>query len=330
MSLKRLLFSIIVAVLSSFFAISLINFVNRGNLEVFRSLLNVDMSIYAVSFAIFTSSYILEALRMKIVLAGGGYHIKFKDSVLNNILGYTFSYLTPFAMGGQPFQVYHLRKLGVDSGYATGVMAVRILENSLGATVIAIVVLNTDMAWIVKRGQIVFLGILLSFSVSFALISSMIRPKTVLPIVKLGAKLFRREKWVRDFVEWIERFKTGVEIMWKKKIKLMILDIFMWFVALSLQLYSLHYVIIRLIHQHINFWKIFGIINAVNALAYFVPTPGSSGGIETTYQIVLTGLTGKPDEMLLAVTIWRIVAYYSQIVIGLILLWKVGKDILRS
>ncbi len=330
MSPKRILFSVLVAFLSGILAVSMINFLHRGNLGVFQSLLGVGISIYAVPFLVFTSSYLLEALRTNVILAGGGYGISFKDSVLNNVLGYTFSYLTPFAMGGQPFQIYHLKKLGVDSGYATGVMALRILENTIGASVIALVVLNTDMAWIVKRGQIVFLGISISFSVSFALILSMLRPRTVLPVIKLLSKVFKKEKWIGEFSEWIVRFKKGLDIMWRKKIRLVLFDVAMWFVTLSVQLYSLHYVVNRLVHQHVNFWRIFGIINAVNALAYFMPTPGSSGGIETTYQIVLSNLTGRPDEMLLAVTIWRIVAYYSQIILGLAVFWIVGKELFRD
>ncbi len=328
MDKKKIVISIFVALVSSVSAIAIVNFLTRREVVVFSDLVNVRPIVYLTAFAIFTSSYLVEALRLKVVVEMGGYRLKFSDSLVNNILGYLFSFLTPFAMGGQPFQVYHMKLVGVDTEYSTGVMMTRILQNSLGATVIALIVLNTNIGWIVKRGHIVIAGITISLFVTSFLFISMVNPHIFTPVVKVLSRIFKKENWVKDFEIWIDGFKEGVKKMWKENFKVMVLDVFGWFVALSIQIYALYYTIVEIVRKEPGFWKVFGLVNSVNALAYFIPTPGSSGGIETTYSFVLSALTDDPSKTLLAVTVWRISAFYLQIALGLSILFLAGKRLI--
>jgi uncharacterized membrane protein YbhN (UPF0104 family) len=101
---------------------------------------------------------------------------------------------------------------------------------------------------------------------------------------------------------------------------LVIVDVIGWLFILIIQLYSLYYIVCQLTDVKPNFWLIFGSINAVNAIAYFVPTPGASGGIEFTYQTVLSKIIGDNEISLKAITSWRFVSYYLQIFFGMVLL----------
>ncbi|MCD6449132.1 MAG: flippase-like domain-containing protein [Thermotogaceae bacterium] len=315
-----MIFSIIIAIAAGFTVISLMNFFNRGEVNILPLLFSVPIKVYVLSFLIFVSSYIVEALRMMYLLLHRGYRVNFWQILYNNIIGYFFTFLTPFAMGGQAFQIYHLSTIGVDSSYATGVMAARILQNSIGNMVIAIIMLNTTLGWLLKEGHIVIVGISISLTSSTFLIISMAKPEILSPLIKIIYKIFKKKKWLHNYENWSRDFRESIEYMWKKNLYIMFIDSFGWFCTIALQLLSLFYILKVAFHVNINYWILFGMINAVNALAYFVPTPGASGGIEATYQYVLSMLTKNSDIALKSITSWRFVAYYMQIVLGTVLL----------
>ena len=327
---KKMILSIIIAIVAGFTVLSLINFFNRGEVNVLPLLLSVPIKVYILSFLIFVSSYFIEALRMMYLLYHRGYRVKFGQVLYNNIVGYLFSYLTPFAMGGQAFQVYHLSSIGVDSSYATGVMAARILQNSIGNMVIAIIMLNTTLGWLLKEGHIVIVGIAISLTSSTFLIISMAKPEVLVPLVKIVSKIFKKEKWLQKYKKWSSDFRESIEYMWKKNLYIMFIDIFGWFCVIAIQLFSLFFIIKVAFHVDVNYWMLFGMINAVNALAYFVPTPGASGGIEATYQYVLSMLVKDSDIALKSITSWRFVAYYMQIILGTILMASSNSKALKA
>ncbi len=320
MSLKRILISLLVAFISGFTVVSFLNFFHRGRAGFFSLLGALPVPVYVVAFLIFTGSYLLEALRLVYLVWHKGYKISFWGALYNTMIGYLFSFLTPFAMGGQPFQVVHLSRLGVDSGYATGIMGTRVLENSLGGAVIAVIMLNTSLGWLLKRGHMVILGIFISISVSTAIFLAMLKPGILIPIVRVISKLFKLSNLEESFKEWRERFESSIKYMWRDNAYLMFLDATEWFSALVLQIYSLYYILHFLSKMNLNFWMVFGSVNAVNALAYFIPTPGAAGGIEFTYQFVLSGIVGNSEVALKSVTAWRFVSYYGQILLGMLVL----------
>ncbi len=322
MNRKNLIVSIIIAIIAGFSVTSIINFFHKGDVNVFKLLLSIPLKVYLVSFFIFFSSYLLEAIRMQYLLRHRGYKVSFFSVLYNNIMGYFFSYLTPFAMGGQPFQVYHLTTLKVPSSYATGIMAARLLQNSIGASLIAIIMLNTSMAWLLEKGKIIFLGITISLISAGVLITAMFFPGVLKPLVRLLSSIFKKPTWYSAFEKWVEDFKENIEYMWKKNTYMMVIDSIGWFAVIAIQLYSLFYILKSAFNIGINYWFLFGSINAVNAFAYFIPTPGSSGGIEATYQVVLASITGDAEVSLKAIVGWRFIAYYLQIALGSVLLWK--------
>ncbi|ONN28065.1 hypothetical protein XJ44_00535 [Thermosipho affectus] len=324
---KRIFLSIIFAVISGLTVVSIMNFLHKGNINIVSLIFSVPIKIYLVAFLIFFSSYFLEAFRMMYLLWHRGYKVSYFSLLYNNILGYFFSYLTPFAMGGQPFQIYHLVKKGVDSSYATGIMVARVLQNSLGGAIIAIIMLNTSMGWIMDKGKLVLLGIAISLISSFILILSMVVPEVMIPIVRGMSKILRKTNWVTRFENWVSNFKSSLEYMWKENTYIMIVDILGWFFIVMLQLFSLFYILKGISSLKINFWFLFGSINAVNAIAYFIPTPGSSGGIEATYQYVLSSIVGNSEISLIAITGWRFIAYYLQLVLGTFMLWINNKHV---
>ena len=319
MSSKKILISLVVAFLSGFTVVIFLNFFHMGKAEFFSLLSALPVYVYVMAFLIFTSSYFLEAFRIFYLARHKGYRVSFFSTLYNTVVGYLFSFLTPFAMGGQPFQIVHLSKLGVDSSYATGIMGTRVLENSLGGAVIAIIMLNTSLGWILNRGHLVIVGIIISLSVSAAVVIAMLKPKILMPLVRMSSKLFKKDL-EKPFDDWRKNFELSVRYMWRDNFYLMILDVLEWLATLVIQIYSLFFVLSFLSNSKLNFWLVFGSVNAVNALAYFIPTPGASGGIEFTYQYVLSGITMDSGIALKAVTAWRMVSYYVQILLGMLFL----------
>jgi len=75
--------------------------------------------------------YVIDTFRYIIVFRRLNVHLSFKDGFYNNIIGTLFSNLTPSATGGQPFQIYHYTKLGLESTTSSNVVFSRIMESNL-------------------------------------------------------------------------------------------------------------------------------------------------------------------------------------------------------
>ncbi len=328
--MKRIVFYILTSILIGFASVALINSLYRRKMDLVSLFSEISPRVVVVAFSIFAAVYLVEAFRLMLVLRAEGYRISLKDSIYNNVVGYLFSFLTPSATGGQPFQIYHMSKLGVDSGYATSVMASRFLEIAFGNTLVSILTLKVIKEWI--KGYIVFAGILVNVSIALLTLLATTKPQIMLPLIRLTAKLARKPDLVDGFKKWGESLRSSIKKMWSSHILYMMVDIAGWFVVTALFFAPLYYIYGSLIGWNADFLKFFGVCVTVSTLAYFIPTPGSSGGFEAVYTSALSQVFGGGAKAVSVVFAWRLSTYYLQIFLGLVVaaLWGRWTDVRRG
>ena len=98
-----------------------IRFTGGGNLV--GNLLAVGLSTVVLSLLLVVGSWVVDALRLKILASAMGGQVKFLDALKVTVMGSFMAGVTPFDTGGEPLKVYFLHRRGLSIGAATAVVA---------------------------------------------------------------------------------------------------------------------------------------------------------------------------------------------------------------
>ncbi len=264
----------------------------------------------------------------------GNFH--FKTCFETGIIGHYYNNVTPLAVGGQPFEIYHLSKHGVHGGVATSLPLVTFFLNQLAFVVLGVVSLCligfspfthilpatfNVMATIGLVSCILVPAIIILFS-----LLPRLGAKIVHFVMTFGAKIkvvkepkkaiYKTMKTVAHNSKCIKRFASrpfGFNLSF----------LFSFFEQLSaasiafftLKLFGFNYgETTSIFMQWVITCQIYFILNAAIA---FIPTPGNSGAADLSFFLLFeSGLAvGLAFPAMLT---WRLLAFYSYIIIGFI------------
>lgn len=256
---------------------------------------------------------------------------KYKSSFQLMLRTQFFNAVTPFATGGQPYQIYYLKQVGLSYTQATGVVLQNFIVYQIALVLLGIVALVANKIFhvftkvyllqkLIALGFIInALVIVIMFLVAFSkklnkfFINLGINILTKLHIVK--NKEQKLEKWDKS----INEFHEGAKILLKDK-KMFIFNILCNFIALS----CLYLVPLFILYA-------MGKFNALNPgvaivtsayvmlIGSFVPIPGGSGGLEYGFvQFYANFISGSSLSAMMLV--WRFITYYFGLVVGAIAL----------
>ena len=236
--------------------------------------------------------------------------------------------ITPLGAGGQPFEIYYLRKKGLPVGIASGVPL-----TSYAISKIAYVVVSTTAILCFGFGDIspfmrvlCIIGLIANLGMPTTIVMFALLPKFSASVARGIAKLAKFLHIVKD-QEALYKKLTGHFIEYAgcidyflKKSKKTILSSFVCSSIYYLALYSLPYAVIRLCGNHdISWGTMFAYCVICYASVTLIPTPGSSGGAELSFRAIFAKyLSG--GILFWGVLSWRIFSYYIFIALGLILI----------
>ncbi|MFP4563759.1 MAG: YbhN family protein, partial [Spirochaetia bacterium] len=128
-TVRRMVKFIIIAVVAGLVVNTIITFLmdHKKVLEIIRA---VRFDYFLIPFVCYLGWNFIDAFRLRNVTSQFGVKIPFRRCFFNSVLGTFFNNLTPMAAGGQPFQIYHLKTLGLKSKTATNVILSRFVEQA--------------------------------------------------------------------------------------------------------------------------------------------------------------------------------------------------------
>ncbi len=243
-----------------------------------------------------------------------------------------FNAVTPFSSGGQPFQIYSLKKKGLKISDATNVTIEEFVVYQ-----IALVLLGT-LAIIFNHilhifpydsllSKLVLIGFLINtiviivlFIIAFWRKSNEFLVKFVINILSFCKIIKNKEKVMDKWNVYINNFHNGAKILIENKIDFMA-NVFYSFLGL-ICLYMIPIFIIYSLGDYISF----NILEAIIASAYvmligsFVPLPGGTGGVEFGF-LKFFGVFITNEAILRALMLlWRFITFYMGIIVGAIAL----------
>ena len=266
-----------------------------------------------------------ESLGTFIYLRKQGFAVSLWRTLLSALIGYYYCNITPSSAGGQPMQIYTLRKAGVPVGYGTVAVSLRFICNQFMACLISLVLLliNRDFVYAQLGDAIWFVRV--GWVINFASV----------PVVLLAA--FKRV-WVQKLAQGLIRFLEKIHLVRDGEAAMArvseMLDTY--HTAMMMLLRSVGRILVQLLCSGASLLGLLGSVVFVyfafgqsgtsplrvltlSALLFisasYTPLPGASGAQEGGFLLYFNGIF-KSGTIGLALLVWRFFTYYIFLVIG--------------
>lgn len=284
-----------------------------------------------VALLCFLIGIAFEAKAYQEIIQGYEYNYTFKKSYKMLLITKFFNGITPFSSGGQPMQVYMLKKDGIRLTKATNIIIQNFIIYQAALVAFGIIAISINYSLklfteVTLLKQLVTIGFLINTLVMVGLIvisfsskfNHFIVEKSIFILSKL--KLVKdKEKTLEKWREKVDDFHEGAEYL--KNNKLLCLRTFIYnMIYLTLNYAMSYFVILALAKTTTDAT----ILKSICASAYvlimgsFVPIPGASGGIEYGY-LKFFGNFISGTLLKASLLIWRTISYYLPMLIGGIL-----------
>ncbi len=252
----------------------------------------------------------------------------FKSAFRTQAVTQFFNAVTPFSSGGQPFQIYSLKKNGLTISNATNVTIEEFVVYQISLVFLGILAILGNHIFNIfpydgVLSKLVLLGfsintlvIIILFIIAFGKKSNQFLIKLTINILTFFKIVKNRDKVLSDWNTYINNFHSGAKILIANK-KDFFLNIFYSFLGLI----CLYIVPLWILFSMGDFTS-FNFFETIIASAYvmligsFVPLPGGTGGIEYGF-IKFFGVFIISDTQLRALMLlWRFITFYMGIIVG--------------
>lgn len=256
--------------------------------------------------------------------------IKLRDVYTIGMTEHFFNGITPFSTGGQPFQIYAFSQKKVKLSNSTSLLMMNFVIFMMVTNIFAICSLFYFDKFITDSSMMVIaiIGFTMNFLVLFFMIalatSKTIKNGIIWILTKLAKIKFLHkflESKITQVNEYIEQTQEAFASLWKHKLTF-VLCFVTRFITMAIY-YSITFFILRALHIDIGFEQIFFVISGsafAITMVVFLPTPGSSGGIEFAFSSIFAALAIETttSASMGGMLIWRLITYYLTMLISLI------------
>lgn len=270
--------------------------------------------------------YILtDALAVYFYLKQQGHSVKLWQSIHAAITGIYYCNVTPGASGGQPLEIYTLRKYGAPIGISGSAMVVKFICFQMILLIAGVILWVTHGAFVSDHTQgsiwFVILGYLVNcFSIGIVLMMSISQRAVrwlIAFCIKIGVKLHLCKNPEASTARWEDHCQTFF-YSFRQLVRSPVSLLTQCGVAL-LQLFSLMLPIIAVYHafglSEVSSMELITMGVLLYIGASYTPLPGASGAQEGGFAVLFKGIF--PDARLfVALLIWRFSTYYLNVIVG--------------
>lgn len=304
---------------------------------IIDQLKKINIFLFLISILIFLISLLFKSASLKVFINEYKKDYTLKKSYSLTLIGQFLNGITPFQSGGQPFQIYMLKKDGVRISDSTNAMIKDFLAFQIALILVGIfsILINLNVNVFSKNiflNGLIFLGFTINVVVlAFLLIISLAKKMGL----KLSNKLvhfFFKFNFVKKTGFTEERisqslkhfYTTGREL---EKNKISIIKGILYNIIYLVLLYLVPFVIFNALgFSDVSILGSIVAVSFVMLIGNFIPIPGATGGIEYSF-LQFFGTFSSGVVLSGAMLIWRLVTYFLPMIIGFItLLLKKGSD----
>ncbi|MCM0598196.1 lysylphosphatidylglycerol synthase transmembrane domain-containing protein [Periweissella fabalis] len=301
---------------------------------LFHDILTINVWWLLVALLCIVAYLVIEGIIVKVFVGNRVQGFTFKDALRVPLVEQLGNGITPFASGGQPFQIMAMMQAGVEPGYAAAILLMKFVVYQF------VIVLNFFVALIIGSHfladkvhvlkYLMIFGFLIHFAVIVGLILIMFwyqftkrLTNIALKIVKVvgfGGKEKRLERYQR-ISKWadVRLHNFHVEsVRMTSNISLMVKGLILTSFQLMFYYSIPYFILLALGYTHINYVLITSLHVLIVMVISIFPIPGGSGGAEVSFQSLFSSFINVPTDLVLAMFIWRFLTYYFGMFAGMV------------
>lgn len=297
---------------------------------ILSALLSSNPIYLILIFLVIILAEFIKGIALYIIIKNNKKNYKFKSAFSLAIKTNFFNGITPFSLGGQPFELYTLKK-NDNIDYVTGT---NILFKDFYAYQIALVLLATIfliinyifniVAFDSVLSKLMLVGYLVNLAVALFLIYLPYTKGNMHKITSFFIGILGRLKIIKNKDKSIEKMDASID---KFKMQINDLKTNKKMIIKCILLYMLRFIPLGLATTlsfyavdvySVGFVKPIIIMLLIMTMAAFVPIPGASGGMEYGFIAMFSFI---PSNTLKAsMLLWRFATYYLLLIMGAVLI----------
>lgn len=325
--LKRVISFIIIAIITS---LVLYFSLKDDYKNIIHEIKTINKLWFLVAFIMMFMYWLIKALVRKKLVSKFNKNYKFIDSFKLSLELNFFNGVTPFATGGEPYEVYSLTKHGIKGTDSTNIMIQNFITYQIALVLLGMIAIITNqfvhifpsgfLTYLITIGfTINFLVIVFLFVITFGKKIDKFIMKIIVFILSKFKIVKNKENTLEKFHNYLEEFHEGATILLKDK-KTFIKMIMLQFLSLSI-FYLIPLILLYGMgdYSSLNGYESIIISAYVMLIGSFVPIPGGTGGLEYGF-IAFYGNFIKGSKLNAIMLLWRFITYYFGIMLGAIVL----------
>lgn len=255
------------------------------------------------------------------------------------LLGKYYDNITPAAVGGQPFQIYYMRKnSGLKAGVSTSIPIFGMMAGQLGFIIVALICflfgsMSINNAVLIGTA---FFGLLFYAFWPVTVMIATFLPKSTAELINKIVKLLVKMHIVKNQKATVAKVELEVSEYAKcvrriLKTKGLFLKTILLSLVFNILVATIPFFVLTTFGGNVDFLPCFVTTVAVTSAVYFIPTPGNAGAAEGAFFLVFSALSR--GYVFWAMLVWRFFSYYIYIIMGPIIYYimhlekKRGEDV---
>lgn len=296
---------------------------------IINQILNINIFWLIVAFLLIITYWFLRSCAVHTFIKMVKPKHRFLNSILLMLRTQFVNAITPFATGGQPYQIYYLKKCDINLTDSTVIIVENFIVYQIALVSLGLIALFSNIIFHIfgknaLLSKLIAIGFAMNTLVIILLFVVSFGKKINKKLINIGITILTKLRIVKDkqkqldkWNETINQFHDSATILLKNKGKF-IKTIFYNFIAL-ISLYLIPLIVLFAMNDYhsINAFEAVVTSAYVMLIGSFVPIPGGSGGLEYGF-IAFYGNFISGSILSALMLVWRFITYYFGMIVGAI------------
>jgi len=307
-------------------------FITDGD-EVLSSLHKINIWYLLLAFGCMILYWAFESLALHTVIKPIHKAQRFRVSLLISLIGQYYNCVTPFNVGGQPFQAVYLSRYKVPLGSATTALLSKFIVYQFTLTVYCAILLIARLHYFqAELGALTMLtivGFVVNFTVIMMLVILAFFKNLGFGIIRFFLKFFAKIKLVKNYEQKLSHVAEQADIYEKNfsylvRQPLLFLKVLVYTVLQLTVFFSISFVIyLGFGFSGVDYLTILSCQSYVLMISSFFPAPGALGAAEGSYSAFFGRIFGTYTAF--SMLIWRFLTFYVPLALGFFITLYVDK-----
>lgn len=303
-----------------------------SGIKSFKELIfeNVAYQYLFAAIGVFLAALIVDTIKYYQLIKKTSGKKSIKTALNTHMIGRYYDCITPFAVGGQPFQIYYLHKNGLSGSKATSIPLAKQFFSMIAFTFISIGVLISHFVKPITGSPIILILAVVSIIINIITVavillfsvSKRVGPAFVIKILKLlnkmhiiknyKVKFFQVARFVKSYQRSIKDFSKSAWTIFSQ----LFFAFFTYFATYSIAYFIyLAFLPLNPTPVLVSWADVFCCAVLCDLVSGIIPLPGGTGMAEISFDNLfkrLFSITVFPWALM----IWRTLTYFVFIIVG--------------